>query len=240
MRQPFLSCTKYLDINECCKDVSIVIFNPHTQSRIQKSNDFIMWLMSASIDYDRSGGHWTDHHHSGNSVTGFLQANSWCLTFLMCKNESIFTWKLFWELLMKALDKIFFCWCVFYYYLNRTLFIHIQFTLKTQYLFLVMEDTKISGIQLVAFFNVEKIHLKPFLMLLKYTSHIFFHLLSFEYTWELERSDLNWADQQSVLESMKLCGFTLSKSMAQSDKDWQEKNCTHLTHTLKHIFLKLM
>lgn len=94
-----------------------------------------------------------------------------------------------------------------------------QFTLKSQHLFLIMDDTKISGIQLVAFFIVEKIHFKPFLMLLQYPTHIFFHLLSFEYTWELKRSDLNWADQQSVLESMKLCRFTLSKSMAQSDKD---------------------
>lgn len=113
-----------------------------------------------------------------------------------------------------------------------------QFTLKSQHLFLVMDDTKISGIRLVAFFNVEKIHLKPFLMLPKYTTHIFLYLLCFEYTWELERSDLNWVDQQSVLESMKLRGFTLSKSMAQSDKDWQEKNCT--LPPLKHVFLKLL
>lgn len=89
MRQPCLSCTKYLDIHECCKDVSIVIFNPHSQRRNQKSNDPIMWLMSVSIDCDRSGGHGTDHHLSGNSVTGFLQATSWCLTFLMCKNGGI-------------------------------------------------------------------------------------------------------------------------------------------------------
>lgn len=61
-------------------------------------------------------------------------------------------------------------------------------------------------------------------MLLKYSILFPPQLLSFEYTWEVERSDLNWVDQQNVVEPMKLCGFTLSKSMAQSDKDWQEKN----------------
>lgn len=74
-------------------------------------------------------------------------------------------------------------------------------------------------------------------MWLKYNTLFFPQLLSFEYTWELERSDLNWVDQQNVVESMKLCGFTLSESMAQSDKDWQEKNSTYYlsleTHVLK-------
>lgn len=64
-------------------------------------------------------------------------------------------------------------------------------------------------------------------MLLKYGTLFFPQILSFEYTWELERSDLNRVDQQNVVESMKLCGFTLSKSMAQSDKNWQEKNSTY-------------
>lgn len=72
-------------------------------------------------------------------------------------------------------------------------------------------------------------------MLLKYSTLFFPQLLSFEYTWELERSDLYWVDQQNVVESMKLCAFTLSKSMAQSDKDWQEKNTYALPLEI-HVF----
>lgn len=48
-----------------------------------------------------------------------------------------------------------------------------QITLKSQHLFLVMYDIKISGNQLAAFYCVEEIHLKPFLMLLVYTYHVF-------------------------------------------------------------------
>lgn len=48
-----------------------------------------------------------------------------------------------------------------------------QHSLKSKHLFLGMDDIKISGNQLVTFFYVEKVYLKPFLMLLKYSAHIF-------------------------------------------------------------------
>lgn len=169
--------------------------------------------MPVSIEYDTSGSNWIDHHDSGNcywlSVNQFLVPHfpyvQW--RFLLQSYFENYWWK-HWTILLLLLMwfLLLFKWNHFLFIWNLVQRLHICFCLEL--------IQNMWGLHLIAFFNVEKIHLKLFLTWLKYTTYIFFCLLSFEYMRELERSDLNWGDQQSVLESMKFCWFTLAKSMA--------------------------
>lgn len=115
---------KYINICECYKNVRTIILNPPSQRKIQKSNASIMRLMSVSIDCDSSGGHWTDHHYSGNSVTGFCKPVLGVLLPLCEKMEAFFSLEAVFRATNESSRQFCCCcfWCGFDYNLNRNTF----------------------------------------------------------------------------------------------------------------------